>query len=205
MILTDVFYAGQIEFSKWGVTRRKGKHEGIISMETYEAIQRRLKKDGIHKRIRVDISEDFPQRGLTVCESCGKHLTAAWARGNGGRYGFYWCQNSACPLKRKSARKDDLESKFDALLQRTRLKQNVDKIIVAVFDRVWKQEISGLAGKETAIERRRDNLREKIRQLTEAALKAKSEQIRGAYEGQMEESANALNDPDNQPLGEIDF
>jgi site-specific DNA recombinase len=204
-ILRDVFYAGQIEYLAWDVTRRKGQHDAIISMETFEAIQRRLKKDGIHKRVRLDITEDFPQRGLTVCDSCEKHLTAAWSKGNGGRYGFYYCQNSICPLYRKSARKDDVEIGFNKLLKKTRLKKNVDKIVATVFDRVWKEEISDLMAKETALERRRKDLKEKIGQLSDAALKAKSEEIREAYEWQMQEAANALKEPENQPLGEIDY
>jgi site-specific DNA recombinase len=204
-MLEDIFYAGQIEYPAWGVTRRKGQHEGIISLETYETIQRRLTKAGIHKRIRKDVSEDFPQRGLTICESCHGHLTAAWSKDHTKRFGYYWCHNRACPLYRKSARKDDVETGFKKLLQRTRLKDNVDKIVVAVFDKVWKQEIANLKGKETAVERRRDALREKIRQLTEAALKAKTEQVREAYENQMEESTNELNDPANQRIGDIDL
>jgi site-specific DNA recombinase len=204
-MLEDIFYAGQIEYPAWGVSRRKGQHEGVINLATYETIQRRLTKAGIHKRIRKDVSDDFPQRGLIICENCKGHLTAAWSKGNGGKFGYYWCQNRVCPLYRKSARKDDIETGFKKLLQRTRLKDNVDKIVVAVFDKVWRQEIAGLKGKETAIERRRDALREKIRQLTEAALKAKSEQIRTAYENQMEESTNELDNPENQAIGEIDL
>ena len=204
-ILRDMFYMGQIEYLAWGVTRRKGQHEGIIDLETFEAIQRRLKKDGIHKRVRLDITEDFPQRGLTVCDSCGKHLTAAWSKGNGGRYGFYYCQNSTCPLYRKSARKDDVEIGFNKLLKKTQLKKDVDKIIGAIFDRTWKDEISNLTAKETALERRRKDLKEKIGQLSDAAIKAKTEEIREAYEGQMQEAANALKEPENQLLGEIDY
>lgn len=204
-MLEDVFYAGQIEYLAWGVTRRKGQHEGIISIETYETIQRRLSKEGIHKRIRKDVSEDFEQRGLTICESCRGHMTAAWSKGNGGRFGYYWCHNRTCPLYRKSARKDDIEMGFKKLLQKTRLKSDVDKIVEAVFARVWKEEVADLKGKETATERRRDALREKIRQLADAALKAKSEQVREAYEGQIEEATNELNNPANQSMVGIDL
>ena len=39
----------------------------------------------------------------------------------------------------------------------------------------------------------------------QAALKARSEQVKAAYETQMEEMEDALHDPENQPLDEIDF
>lgn len=52
-IFTDPFYFGDIEYKPWGVSRRKGHHEPIISHETFEAVQKRLKHDGLNKRIRV--------------------------------------------------------------------------------------------------------------------------------------------------------
>ena len=38
-------------------------------------------------------SEDFPLRGIVICPSCGKLLTAAFSKGrNGTRYGYYRCK-----------------------------------------------------------------------------------------------------------------
>lgn len=42
-LLTRVAYAGYIEAPNWGVGLRKGQHEGLISFETFEKIQARLK------------------------------------------------------------------------------------------------------------------------------------------------------------------
>ena len=38
-MLNRVIYAGYIEHEPWGITRRKGHHTGLISLETYERIQ----------------------------------------------------------------------------------------------------------------------------------------------------------------------
>jgi DNA-binding transcriptional MerR regulator len=72
-----LLYAGYIQYPSWEVERRLGHHKGIISLETFEQNQKRNKREGLGKRIRVDLSKDFPLRGLLVCAECRKHLTAA--------------------------------------------------------------------------------------------------------------------------------
>jgi site-specific DNA recombinase len=42
-LLTRVIYAGCLEALNWNVGLREGKHEGLISFETFEKIQARLK------------------------------------------------------------------------------------------------------------------------------------------------------------------
>ena len=37
-ILNDQLYAGYIEYKPWGVTLRKGRHEGMVSFETFQKI-----------------------------------------------------------------------------------------------------------------------------------------------------------------------
>ena len=59
-MLTDVVHCGDIEYPKWGVARRQGKHKGIISLDTFNRIAKRLAKDVAKSRIRNDISDDFP-------------------------------------------------------------------------------------------------------------------------------------------------
>jgi DNA invertase Pin-like site-specific DNA recombinase len=76
-MLSDVFHAGYIEYPEWGVTRRKGIHKGIITLDTFELNQKRLLKEETKARIRIDISPDFPLRGLVNCPECGQKLTGA--------------------------------------------------------------------------------------------------------------------------------
>lgn len=77
-ILTKPIYAGYVEAPQWDVPLRKGRHEGLISFETFEKIQRHLTEDA-RVPARVDINEDFPLRGAVACGCCGKPLTACWA------------------------------------------------------------------------------------------------------------------------------
>ena len=57
-ILTRVTYAGYVESPKWNIPLRKGKHEALITLETFEKIQDRLnEKPKI--AVRADIDEDL--------------------------------------------------------------------------------------------------------------------------------------------------
>jgi site-specific DNA recombinase len=80
-ILNDAFYAGFIEYPVWEIDRRQGHHEALISFDTFNLIQKRLKNEQTGKRIRRDITDDFQLRGLLVCGHCHKHLTASWSKG----------------------------------------------------------------------------------------------------------------------------
>ena len=58
-ILNRPHYAGYIEVPEWGVSLRKGHHQGLISLETYEQVHERI-RDGARAPARADISTDFP-------------------------------------------------------------------------------------------------------------------------------------------------
>ena len=204
-ILIDPFYAGDIEYMKsgWDVTRRKGKHEALISLETFDRIQKRLRNDGLNKRVRRDNSEDFKLRGLIVCGECNGHLTAGWYKK--AKYPYYHCQNKNCNLFKKSINRKDIEDGFDKLLKETNLKIDVTKIIELIFDKVWGQEVKFLKEQETIIVRRKNELTEKIQQLTNMASEAKSASLRSAYEMQIEKIMSDLDSIDNQAQASIDY
>lgn len=191
-ILTDPFYCGEVEYPPWEISRRKGRHEGLISKETYEVIQINLRKPHTKKLERADISKDFPLRGLLVCPHCNRHLTGAWAKKK--QYAHYFCQNLECPLRNKTLRKDDVERNFSALLKRNRLKAKVEPLVNVAFERVWKQEIKALEAKETLLAQRRKDLRHRIAELTDRVLTAQSEAVRKAYEVEIEKASNELDD-----------
>ena len=201
-LLQDPFYCGDIEYLPWDVTRRKGQHQAIISVETYERIQARLKKPVATMRERVDMSPDFPLRGLLICPHCSHHLTGAWAKQRS--YAHYFCQNKECPLDNKTSRKKDVENNFVALLKRNVLKARAEPVIQLAFERLWKQEIKTLEQKETRTAQHRKELREKIAELAELARKAHSEAVRNAYEAQIEETTQEL-DASDMPSGKTDI
>lgn len=204
-LLTDPFYAGYIEYPKWDVERRLGQHKALISQSTFEAIQARLNKPHTSSRVRLDISPEFPLRGLINC-SCGSSLTAAYSKSSKGkRHPYYWCRNKPCGLYGKSIRRDDIEAGFKKVLDQGKLKPEIAKVLSAIFDKVWNEEMNGLARNERVLIQDIDTLEDKVRKLTELAYKAQNARLRAAYEKQVEEVIQELDDKQGRIGSEIDL
>jgi len=191
-ILKDSFYAGYIEYPKWEVSRRLGKHEAIISLETFEMIQKRLGKLDFGRRMRVDISDDFPLRGLIVCDDCGKHLTGAWTKGRNKRHPYYFCQNKDCINRGKSIRKEIVEKQFIDLIKETKLKKDISVLVGTIFDKVWKEEISDYNNNQKTLLLKKSYLENKITELTNLVLSSKVDVVKIAYENQIESVSREL-------------
>ena len=204
-LFSDILFAGYIEKPEWDVTRRKGYHEALITLETYELIQKRMKKEGIGKRIRLDISPDFLVRGLTLCVGCKNTLTAGWTTGRSGKYPFYKCQKKGCQYYGKSIRKKDIEDGFDALLKKQVLKNKVGIVVEKVFDDEWDEETSSIKQSEVIREQQKKKLMEKMKQLSELIISTKSINVRNVYENQIEEIANKIELLEPDSLNGIDL
>lgn len=100
-LLKKVVYAGYVEAPKWGVSLRKGQHEGLISFETFERIQDNLEGRKRLPAARKDFNEDFPLRGFVQCGCCGNAMTAAWSKGCRKHYAYYRCETRGCEAKSK--------------------------------------------------------------------------------------------------------
>lgn len=185
-IMKDPFYAGYIEYLDWGVELRKGHHEGIISFETFQKIQERLKPSKSQKTIRSDLSEVFPLRGLLVCAECGCHLTAAVANPNTKPYSYYSCQKHGCSLYGKMARKKDVEDGFNQIMEESRLKAEVGLLVEAEFEKVWEDEVKRMEveEKENAVDIKK--LEDEIEKLAKAIATTESEVARRQFEKQIE-------------------
>ena len=186
-ILRSSFYAGFIEYPKWDVTRRSGHHKGIISLDTFNLIQKRLKNDLNNKRIRLDISSDFPLRGLVLCGYCGEPLTASWSKGRNTRYALYRCQNRrACEFAGKSIRRKELEDSFDEVLKQNTLKRTTGELVRALFDDVWQEEVQEIETRRMQAARKNEAFNEQIKEFATCAAKATSE-VRVVYEAQIKD------------------
>ncbi len=200
-ILRDSFHCGDIEYPAWEIQKRKGQHEGIISRETHELILKRLKNDGVTTRIRLDISNEFPLRGLLTCSACNKSVTACMSGGRSKKYAYYYCQQKSCSLYGKMLPRKDVESDFRILLLHNRLKADVGQVVDVVFDRVWKQEVGELEQQKKRAERHQSELKAKIADLSEMVRRAQSEAVQRAYEGQIEQAAKEQEELQSETSG----
>ena len=202
-MLKDVFYMGDIEYPGWNVSRRKGHHQGIISLETFEQNQRVLKKENILVRIRQDISADFPIRGLLVCDHCKGHITAAYSKKT---FGYYLCNgNKQCERYGKSVLREIIEKQFMVLLQDVSLKAEIGKMVCVVFDRVWQQEIHSLEALQASKAKETRQLEERAVQLTNLLIGAKSPQTKSVFEKQLEDVALKLEELGGQSTANTDL
>ena len=83
-LLTQPLYAGYVMAPNWDIALHKGQHQGLITLETYEKIQTRL-REGAKAPVHKNISQDFPLRGFVLCGDCEKPLTACWSTSKTGR------------------------------------------------------------------------------------------------------------------------
>ena len=141
-ILTRPLYAGYVEAPRWGVSLRKGHHDGLISFETFERIQARL-KEGAKAPARADINADFPLRGSVSCACCGKTMTSCWSKSKTGKkHPYYMCFQKGCGEYRKSIRRDQLEGDFAALLEDLSPGKTLFALIKALFKHGWDQRLA---------------------------------------------------------------
>lgn len=131
-LLTRMVYTGHVEAPNWGVGLREGKHEGIISLETFEKIQSRLQSTA-RAPARKDINADFPLRGFILCNDCSKPLTACWSQGKNRKYPYYWCATKGCVSHRKSINRDKLEREFEIILQKLEPAETMFGLVKAMF------------------------------------------------------------------------
>ena len=84
----NIFYIGQFEFK--GFICTNAQHEGIIDLNTFNAIQERL--GGVVRTRTHDIQ--FPYQGLFKCGICGGMLTPELKKKKSGKqYIYYHCND----------------------------------------------------------------------------------------------------------------
>ena len=132
-ILTHPLYAGMVQAVKWNVPLRKGNHEALISVKTFEKVQARLTEKAYAPK-RKNLGKKFALTGFANCADCQKPMRSCDSRSATGKlYGYYLCRTKDCPSYGKSVRKEDIEGKFVSLLKYMRPTLSVVEIVRAMF------------------------------------------------------------------------
>jgi len=135
-ILTNILYAGWIEYKPWKVPLQKGKHNGFISKETYDAVQEKLFSKS-KAPLRKDYNKDFPLRGFITCDCCKTPVTASWHKGRSKKYAHYHCKQLDCPMVGKTIRKKDIELEFQALVSNFKPNKDTMGLIRGILLDTW--------------------------------------------------------------------
>ena len=185
-MLNRVIYAGYIEVPNWDISLRKGHHEGLITLETFEKIQQRL-TEGAKAPARKDINEDFPLRGFILCGDCNKPLTACWSTSKTGRkHPYYLCSTKGCPSCRKSIRRDQLEGDFEEMLAEIQPSEGLYGLVKAMFKDAWdkRHEQGAVRVKRAKSEIKR--IDKKIEELVDRIVETDNDRVAKAFEARIE-------------------
>ena len=185
-ILNRQLYSGYYEYPEWDVKLMKGKHEPIISFETFKTIQDKL-RERAKVPARKDICFDFPLRGFILCDGCEAPMTSCWAHGRSGKYAYYHCRTRGCEQYGKSVKKEHLEAAFEQLLKditpKPQLISCMQKIMDELQDRKagqFKEYLSDLKTQVTLIDR-------KVEQFLDRIVAADSHTLMASYERQVKQ------------------
>ena len=183
--LTRAVYAGFVEVPNWNVSLRRGRHEGLISFETFEKIQAQL-KSAARAPARKDINADFPLRGFILCEDCDKPLTACWSKSKTGKkHPYYLCPTKGCASYRKSIRRDDLEDALEGLLQRLQPTSELFTLAKAMFRDAWNMKLLQMKADAKSFEQQRAEIDNQTEILLARIIETDNATVVKAYEAKI--------------------
>ena len=175
-ILNRLLYTGFFEFPDWGIPLMRGKHEPIISFQTYQKIQEKL-QGRAKAPARKDLNQDFVLRGFVLCDGCDAPLRSCWSSGRHERYAYYLCHTKGCEHYGKSVRREIIEDSFDALLKdlspTPAVVEIVEDMVVQARDIKFRNHfeiLDNLKVEKQLVDRKLDQFLERIVQADSAAL-----------------------------------
>lgn len=183
-LLRNPFYAGYIEFPKWGVERTKGMHEPLIDEDTYNKNLSRLAKPKYIKRVRIDDNPEFELRGLFNCAHCSRPFTAAFSLGRKKLYPYYVCQTPGCIMYKKSGARKTLDEDFEAVMNKLKPEKEVIERFTSIFEEVWQAALNNFNSNPTGNNLK--NLEKQIDEYVEMAHSATNVTARNRYEQKIE-------------------
>ena len=186
-MLKQVNYAGMVQMLSWGMAPRRGKHAGLISLQTFEKIQARL-NGGAIAPARKDCSVDFPLRGFVLCGDCCKPLTAGFSRSKTGRrYPYYMCHNKKCASHRKSIPQAKIEGEFAALLKQWQPTTELVRVAGMMFKNLWEHQHDSAASHNEALRQESKAVDRQIEQLLDRVVEATSQSVTARFEQRIAE------------------
>ena len=168
-ILRNPIYASLIRVRKWFPKDMKGKHEYLVSEDTFFKVQAILngKRPSITPRLRNH--PDFPLRNFIRCAKCGQQFTGSWSTGRKKvRYPYYHHRTTGCSL---TVRKKLLESKFIDLLESVQPKEEILELFEAIVKDVWKDKQQKSLGDKSRLQNKLRELEIERKRIDELIIK----------------------------------
>ncbi len=179
-------YAGLVGAPNWGIPFRPGQHKALISLETFQKIEARLKQR-VYLPRREDNAIDFPLRGAICCASCKTPLTAGYCKGMTKTYPYYWCRQSGCDLKGKTISRDKIQAELGAVIGDITPAEWLAPLFGAMLKKRWDMQAEQARGALKSIEKQIKDNEGAISQLVDRTLETSSPALLSAYEKKIEE------------------
>lgn len=186
-MMSRITYAGYIEVPHWNVPLRKGHHQGLVSLETWQAVQARL-GEKVRVATRTDINADFPLRGFVCCADCGDPLTANWTKGRSNHYPYYLCRTKGCASEAKSIARSTIEAEFAELLRALCPTPELVSLASHLFRDLWDQKLAAGAATKKQLSAELMQIERKIEQLLDRLIETDSASVVAACEKRVREN-----------------
>lgn len=183
-MLERVLYTGYVEYRPWNISLRPGHHEPLISMQTYNKIQERLKVKSYAPQ-RSDIHLDFPLRGFVLCDGCQRPMTACWSAGRTEKYAYYLCRNPECSECKKSIRREVLHEHFGAVLDDLTPAPKLLDVMRGFMKKAWEDRSANHGEHAKTIQDCIQTIEVEIEQFLDRIVSTESISVIKAYEGKI--------------------
>ncbi len=180
------YYAGFVENKRLIVKRTKGFHQPLISVETLENIEKRLRGEKLPV-YRKNLNDHFPLRGHVLCSSCGKPMMGSFCGGRQKEYGYYYCLQSGCDLKNKNVRYELVHGEFEKIMQSLTPAPEFVEFAESVFANVWKEEKRNGASRVEELKKQIQELENKIELHVDELLVNKSKNIKARIQQRIDD------------------
>lgn len=185
-LLSRPIYAGYISLPDWNLHLVPGKHQPLISLETWQQVQDR--RHGVAKvPARKDLNQDFPLRGFILCGHCQKPLTACWSKGRNALYPYYLCDTQGCASYRKSIRREVIEGEFEQLLETLQPTRELFGLAFAMFRDLWDDRLNAAQANTATLRHELTTVERKMAQFLDRIIETESRTLITAYEGRIRE------------------
>ena len=209
-LLTRELYAGLVKCEAYGVSLRKGQHEGIISIKTHEQIMKRLEGKPIAAK-RKNSHPEYPLVGAALCGSCEQAFTSSTSTGRFGvLYPYYKCYNKDCERHGKSIRREVVEGSFEALLERVRPTKEIFDTASKMLKMIWSHQEKYQADIAARLASQLKGVEEKIEKHITRLVETESASVAAAIEKKVQDlefeklSIQERMTETSQPLGSFD-
>ena len=199
-ILSEIVYTGYVEYPKWEVKRKKGFHQPLINLETYEKIQEKQNKP--EKRITARDKKEFPLRRLISCSVCGEKMTGSNVGGKLKHYAMYTCNNASCQASPKNIQKHVIEKEYISLLNKIAPESEIIDLTRAISLDVWKKSIEEVKTSGKVAEKEIEAKEKQIETYIDLMSKTTSDIVRRKYEIRVEMFEKEILTLKKQPIAE---